>query len=302
MTRADKNVTYWIAAVFLLLIADLITPPQSEFGILIVFVWVVAGAGIWYRARTKKVVRPNPHRKHAGLVLGALAIAYSIISIPAGISNPPFSVDELSVLLAGATLVFFACRGYHHLMAPVLIPLAAILAYHGIGELEGTLVDPLIRPTAILSVAILRLLGIEVELMGTIYRYTALNGDRIGISIVSACTGIWSMAAYTAAVVIILFVFPRMRKRGYVLLALGYPGTYLSNVLRVVFISLSGYFYGHTGVLQTVHTHIGWIMFSAWMLVFWYVFFSLRLHMPEQSAVENDDGGDDGKVEGEGDR
>ncbi len=298
----DRSVTYWIAAVFLLLIADLVTPPQSEFGILIVFVWVIAGAAILYRARKNPPKTPCGRKKSAGIVVGVLAIAYSIISIPAGISNAPFSVDELSVLLAGATLVFFSVRGYHHLLAPPLIPLAAILGYHAVDTLEGAFVDPLIRPTAVISVAILRLVGIEVDLMGTVYRYTALNGDRIGISIVSACTGIWSMAAYTAAVVIILFIFPRMRKTGYAMLALGYLGTYLSNVLRVVLISLSGYVYGHTGVLQTVHTHIGWVMFSAWMLVFWYLFFSLRLHVPEKPAVEDDDGCDDGKVERQGDR
>jgi hypothetical protein len=40
---------------------------------------------------------------------------------------------------------------------------------------------------------------------------------------------------------------------------------------------LSGYYFGPTGIIEQVHIHIGWICFSAWMIIFWYYFFTRQI-------------------------
>ena len=61
------------------------------------------------------------------------------------------------------------------------------------------------------------------------------------------------------------------------LILVGYIGTYASNIGRIAIISLSGYIYGPEGVIEQVHVHTGWILFSLWMVIFWYYFFTRHL-------------------------
>ncbi len=100
------------------------------------------------------------------------------------------------------------------------------------------------------------------------------SGIPIYLQIGGDCTGIWSLGTFTIATIIVLIGFPQALSRkgaGYILI--GYVGTYLANILRIYVISMSGYIYGPSGVMENVHIYIGWIIFTIWMVIFWYLFF-----------------------------
>jgi exosortase/archaeosortase family protein len=100
----------------------------------------------------------------------------------------------------------------------------------------------------------------------------------IYLSIVSDCTGIWSLGTFTVATIVVLSSFPEsISKRSLGLIAIGYIGTFCANILRILLIALSGYIYGPKGVIEEMHVHIGWICFSIWMIIFWYYFFTRQL-------------------------
>jgi exosortase/archaeosortase family protein len=77
------------------------------------------------------------------------------------------------------------------------------------------------------------------------------------------------------ASIIVIFGFPRsLSRKGLVFILLGYIGTMAMNILRIYLISVSGYLYGATGLMQSAHINIGWMLFIPWMTVFWYFFFT----------------------------
>ncbi|MDG6250520.1 archaeosortase/exosortase family protein, partial [Methanocalculus sp.] len=137
---------------------------------------------------------------------------------------------------------------------------------------------PLIPPIVFFSVLILNLTGVAATTSGNLISFVSLSGDPITLAVVADCTGIWSLGTFTAAAAIVLSSFPQgrtMRSMG--LIGLGYLGTYAANILRVTIIAYSGYIYGPAGVIEEMHIHIGWVVFSLWMIVFWYYFFTRQL-------------------------
>ena len=76
------------------------------------------------------------------------------------------------------------------------------------------------------------------------------------------------------------------------LIGIGYIGTFCANVLRILLIALSGYFFGPVGVIEQVHIHIGWICFSLWLIIFWYYYFTRQVgisFMKKKDAQKNSD-------------
>ena len=89
---------------------------------------------------------------------------------------------------------------------------------------------------------------------------------------------LWSLGTFTIAAIIVLIGFPQaLSRKGFVYILIGYMGTVIANILRIYIISLSGYIYGPSGVIEHVHIYIGWVIFAIWMVVFWYFFFTRYL-------------------------
>jgi exosortase/archaeosortase family protein len=61
------------------------------------------------------------------------------------------------------------------------------------------------------------------------------------------------------------------------LIGVGYLGTFCANLARILIISLSGYYFGPSGVIEQVHVHVGWIVFSLWLVIFWYYYFTRQV-------------------------
>ena len=221
-------------------------------------------------------------RERFVVVLAGIGICiFSFINIPLGLGNPPFSIAEFSLLLSGISIVIFGLLAFRTLIFPLLFPLIAVLGFE-LYELfirhEDWLIAPLIPPTITLTTGIIRLIGIDPEVHGNIISFLSISGEPIRLAVVSDCTGIWSLGTFTVASIIVLSTFPEgISKKGALLILIGYIGTYASNIGRIAIISLSGYIYGPEGVIEQVHVHTGWILFTIWMVIFWYYFFSRHL-------------------------
>ena len=145
-------------------------------------------------------------------------------------------------------------------------------------ESIDTLTAPLIPFTTSLVTTMLNGIGIHTVSNGNIISFMSQTGYPVGLAIVGECTGIVSLGTFTIALVIVLTTFPqKVTRRGLAFIAVGYIGTYATNIGRIIAIALSGYFFGPEGVIEQVHIHIGWILFSAWMIIFWYFYFTRQL-------------------------
>jgi exosortase/archaeosortase family protein len=243
-------------------------------------IWVLSCLAILYISR-KTTGEFSTVQQRLIIFIGILMCLLSVTSIPLGITNPPFTIGELSLLISGMGVILFGILNYRSLVLPVSIPFIAVVGYGGY-ELfirnQEWITAPLIPYIVILTTRLLEILGIKAIANGNIIYFLSQTGSPIYISIVSDCTGIWSLGTFTIAVIIVLSSFPEsVTKKSFLLIGIGYIGTFCANILRILLISLSGYFFGPTGIMEQVHIHIGWICFSVWMIIFWYYFFTRQI-------------------------
>jgi exosortase/archaeosortase family protein len=243
-------------------------------------VWILSCLVIIYLSR-KTSSRLTDRQKQLSIVIGFLMCLVSFISIPLGITHPPFTIGEFILLLSGIGVIFFALLGFRTLVFPISIPFIAVIGF-GLYEIflrnQDWLTAPLIPFIVSLTVTILGIFGIHSVANGNLIMFMSQTGDPIYLSIVSDCTGIMSLGTFTIAVLIVLINFPKsISKKGLLLIGIGYFGTFCSNLLRIITISLCGYFFGPTGIIENVHVHIGWVIFSLWMIIFWYYYLSRQI-------------------------
>ncbi len=243
-------------------------------------IWVLTGLIILYLAR-KKTGEFSDKQQQIIVIIGILMCIFSFISIPLGITNPPYSIGELSILLAGIGVLVFGILNFRSLVLPVSLPFIAVIGY-GLYELfirnEEWITAPIIPYIVTLTIGLLNLFGIRAVSDGNIISFISLTGSPVYLSIVSDCTGIWSLGTFTITVLIVLSSFPKsISKKSILIIGIGYLGTFCANIIRILVISLSGYYFGPSGLIEQVHVHIGWIVFSLWLIIFWYYYFTRQV-------------------------
>lgn len=243
-------------------------------------VWILSCLAILYIS--KRPLSPFSGNQQIIIIFsGVLICLLSFFSIPAGLTNPPYTIGELTLLLSGTGVIVFGLLNYRSLVFPVSIPFIAVVGY-GAYELfvrnEDWITAPLIPYILAITTTLLSILGIRSVTYGNIISFLSATGSPIYLAIVSDCTGIWSLGTFTVATIIVISSFPEsINRRGIILIGIGYIGSFCSNILRILLIALSGYYFGPTGIIEQVHIHIGWICFSAWMIIFWYYFFTRQI-------------------------
>ncbi len=105
-------------------------------------------------------------------------------------------------------------------------------------------------------------------------------GVQVTVVITTACSGIYSFGIFASAfVAFVLTEFQRLARRVWLLLGLGMATAYVANVLRMVIIVLVGYYTDTTATdLQNMliaHSYAGWLIFLAWIALFWAMLFRL---------------------------
>ena len=270
----------WTFFCFLTLVGFILTQQSSYMEIDAFGIWVLSCLVILFLSRKETGQFPD-NQQRIILLIGILMCIFSFISIPLGITNPPFTIGELSLLLSGIGVIVFSLLNFRSLILPVSIPFIAVIGF-GLYELfirnEEWITAPIIPFIVIFTIKLLNLFGISALADGNLISFISQTGDPVYLSIVSDCTGIWSLGTFTVTVIIVLSSFPQsISKKSLLLIGIGYLGTFCANIVRILIISLSGYYFGPSGVIEQVHVHIGWIVFSLWLVIFWYYYFTRQV-------------------------
>ncbi len=115
--------------------------------------------------------------------------------------------------------------------------------------------------------------------------FTPVNvGMPVTLVITTACSGIYSFGIFAAAYVAFLLTeYAHPSRRLWLLLGLGFVASYVANLLRMVVIVLIGYYTDSAATdlqnLLLAHSYAGWIIFLAWLALFWGVLFRF---LPEE--------------------
>jgi exosortase/archaeosortase family protein len=100
-----------------------------------------------------------------------------------------------------------------------------------------------------------------------------INFDGYKISIGYACSGVESITIFLSAVVAYFVAIKEKDIKKIGLYAIiGLVALFIMNILRIIAIILAGYYLG-TEEMLFVHYHLGWVMFTLGMAVFWYLVF-----------------------------
>lgn len=279
---AEKSAVWWVIFIILSLAVFFLFTSFTYAKIDAISIWILSCVSILYLSNKKQILL-NQNQKKVVVTAGIFLCLMSFFNISIGLGNPPYSIAEFTILLSGIGIILFGCIGYKKLIIPILFPLLAVFGFEFYDIFlrnEEWMIKPLVPPAVYLTTVALNFLGFDVNVIGNVINFNSLMGEPIYLAIVTDCTGIWSLGTFTVALLIVIFTFPNaLTSRSIFLIMVGYLGTYLSNIGRIVLIALSGYYYGPSGVIELVHIHTGWVMFTLWMIVFWYYFLICHLGM-----------------------
>jgi exosortase/archaeosortase family protein len=178
------------------------------------------------------------------------------------------------VFLLGLFLIFFDLST----LKDAFTPLFFIAAATSSGLVE-TWLEPLFTPylgnVASLLVSILRLTGINASLYSynsvPMLSFTSLSGNFVATAFAYGCLGVSSALVFSILLIVILVEDPGNLQVKLLASLVGILGTFALNIVRVIIILLTDYFYGAEAG-STVHYVIGYAFFSAWLVVFLYVY------------------------------
>ena len=122
-----------------------------------------------------------------------------------------------------------------------------------------------------LVVAILNLLGVGAELRSSDAIMIPTVKGHLVLGFVWECIGVASMLIFLIVLVVTLFEESAGLRTKLLWAVGGVFGTFMVNVLRVVIIFLADCFYG-SDVGGKVHYFIGYVLFTLWLVVFFYIF------------------------------
>jgi exosortase/archaeosortase family protein len=114
-------------------------------------------------------------------------------------------------------------------------------------------------------------------------------GIQVTVIITTACSGIYSFGIFASAfIAFVLTEYNSFSGRVWGLLGLGFLAAYGANVLRMVAIVLVGYYTDTPGTdLQNMliaHSYAGWLIFLAWIALFWTVVFRFLGKKPARAT------------------
>lgn len=252
---------------------------------------------VWFAARWDNIAgiteTSKPLEKLLGLGIYALLIAYNIYSndiwgyryfvlgIPRGPDEVGFGLIDMLVAFVSVCIAFYGLRGFKHFKLPAVYLAVLIVG----NQLENRITEVAFLQNflANLITSMLNMLGISASASGNL-----VTVERIGqpLAIDASCTGVKGMLAYGSLAILMILDVKATNKRKVLSTAIGFLGTFLVNILRLLTIFLAAYFFGIDAGMA-VHIYLGYSLFIIWVLLFWTIAFKYLLK-PTDSLLEPD--------------
>ncbi len=239
-----------------------------------------------------------------GVAIVVMDLAYNFVLS----ASPALLTEDILVLLSAATLLGygvvppryarerdFVLLFFFVLDLMLVVPLlAARVVTHSIDASVDVYSWTALAPE---TSAILSLLGIPNS-VHAVAGYTApgltftpvQSSVAATLVITTSCSGIYSFGIFAAAYIAFLLTeYARPSRRLWLLLGLGFLASYAANLLRMVIIVLVGYYTDTSASdlqnLLLAHSYAGWVIFLAWLALFWGVLFKF-LPLEKQETSE----------------
>jgi len=204
-----------------------------------------------------------------GLVVGFFWIIYVYIS-------PTYS-NERDFLFLFLNFLYFI------LAIPALLESTSLATDSYFAAKSNWIEELITKPL----VSILQLLGYYSFAEGNKVYYVSQESQTLhSVWIAPMCSGIYSIQVFVSALMSYLLVINgRLDYEALFLTLLGIIISYMANLSRLVIVILAGHYYGGSALYWT-HKNLGWIIFTFWMLLFWWFLnlVSMRIEKAEQTT------------------
>ena len=239
-----------------------------------------------------------------GAALVVLDLGYNLLLS----ASPALLTEDVLVLLSAATLLAYGLVPARYarerdfvllfFLFLDLLLVVPLLAARGVTHSVDASVDVYSWTALAPEVgAVLSLLGVPNTVHAVAgftapgLTFTPANSSVAAtLVITTACSGIYSFGIFAAAfLAFVLTEYARPSRRVWLLLALGFAASYAANLLRMVVIVLVGYYTDTTASdlqnLLLAHSYAGWVIFLAWLALFWGALFRFLPAEKEAAAA-----------------
>ena len=198
-------------------------------------------------------------------ILGVLLILISPVFLAIRLGEYPSPSTFLTLLLMGLQLVFFRVRD---LEIPLTVAAGGVgIALSSKTDLIRRVIDVasgfFVDVTSVLVKGLVVLSGIPVQINGNIAVVR-----NVLVIIGSGCSGFDAFVIYTLASLLLIYM-RGSSKREALLLIFGAVGIVPLNALRIFLLLIIGYYTG-ISFLELFHSHLGDLMFVAYVFLYWW--------------------------------
>jgi exosortase len=210
---------------------------------------LIAAGLLWRKRDQFRKTALQPHYGGVGIVALAMAIYYT--GVKGG--QERFIVVSFVVLLYGLALAV----GGHGVAKLAFFPIAFLFLMIPLNFLEERVAVPLQHLMAICSTAILNVIGIVTQRVGT-----SIRSEVFYFNVDKPCSGIQSLMALTTVTAFYAYVTQHSQWKRWVLFLTAIPLAVLGNMVRVVLIAVLARIYGQKIAMQVHDSVAGYIVFA----------------------------------------
>jgi len=224
--------------------------------------------------RDKLLSFNEPHlvqRSFGILILIFSLFAYYIVVLVFPALADPYGIPNYVIHLFGLFLVFFNLSALKESFTPIFLIVGATSSFFVSAGLEP-LLSPFLTPLFMRIVETsMKILGLPIT-SNYSTRTLILHTWRGNIPtlFVWDCIGVYSTLMFSIILVVTLIEEKSLLRTKLLWATIGIIGTNIMNVIRVITIFLTDYAYG-IEVGAQVHYFIGYILFIAWLTLFFFV-------------------------------
>ena len=216
----------------------------------------------------------NPTQRTLGflVIFGSFLLCYAlVIFFPRVVF---YGAVNYALHILGLFLIFFDVSALKQAFMPIFLIVAATSSSFATVWVKPYL-TPYIPIFASFIEAPLKLLGIYTfaDYSGNfpVIAIRTQQGSIFSGLVVWECVGFYSTMVFSVILVVMLFDDPSSRKTKLLWSMIGILGNLVVNIIRVIAIFLTVYFYG-SDLGGQVHYVIGYALFITWLILFFYLF------------------------------
>jgi len=262
-----------LSAAFLLPLAI----PNVGLDIQYFFVMVVVLAA-WFIIKWDAVKKITEKGSIPEMIAGCAIIladyAYNAIKVST------IGVDDMIVIFFGVIVLTYGIRSLKLFWVPLVYGLVLLSGYQiekyapNYTALQDWLAG--VMATAVNA------LGIGATVTGDIVTMNLPNGSPIYLELASACTGLQGILAFGMLSTMTLLDMKPRWSRIIPIFVIGFAGAFLINIVRLIIVFLTFEYFG-IAAGTSMHVYFGYLIFVAWVLVFWAIAF--KYLVPKQTTL-----------------